>query len=66
MFRIKIYQVINCIFQDDLLEKWSTEVAREIWEQKPAFGIIHVQGLKAAQDPDRFADLLLRRFDIEL
>lgn len=33
-------------FQPDLISDWSTTVAKEITEQKPAFASVHLQGLR--------------------
>ncbi|GMR49830.1 hypothetical protein PMAYCL1PPCAC_20025 [Pristionchus mayeri] len=40
---------------------WCDEVAKEIWEQKPELGVLHVQGLHIAEDPYAFAEEILRR-----
>uniref|UniRef100_A0A914W3R3 Uncharacterized protein n=2 Tax=Plectus sambesii TaxID=2011161 RepID=A0A914W3R3_9BILA len=52
--------VSTLVNDENLMETWAAEVAKEIWEQKPQFGAIHVQGLKDAADPDAFADKLVR------
>lgn len=47
------------ILQDDTIRKWSSEVAKEIAEQKPEFAVVHVQGLLSAQDPDYMGRVIL-------
>ncbi|VDK44136.1 unnamed protein product [Anisakis simplex] len=46
--------------QDHLLEEWCNEVAKEVWEQKPEFAVIHIQGLRAASNPDQFAEKIVK------
>ncbi|MFH4982884.1 hypothetical protein AB6A40_009593 [Gnathostoma spinigerum] len=43
-----------------LLEEWCAEIAKEIWEQKPEFGIIHIQGLRAASNPDHLSERIIK------
>lgn len=51
---------VSCIGeQDDTIRKWSSEVAKEIAEQKPEFAVVHVQGLLSAQDPDYMGRVIL-------
>ncbi|VDN06064.1 unnamed protein product [Thelazia callipaeda] len=48
-----------CI-QDDALQDWCAEVAKEIWEQKPEFAIVHIQGLRSAENPDILSNKILK------
>ncbi|CAG9540679.1 unnamed protein product [Cercopithifilaria johnstoni] len=48
------------LFQDDLLQEWCTEVAKEVWEQKPEFAVIHIQGLRNAGNPDILSNKILK------
>ncbi|KAL3983091.1 hypothetical protein ACH3XW_49780 [Acanthocheilonema viteae] len=45
---------------DNLLNEWCNEVAKEIWEQKPEFAIIHIQGLRNAENPDILSNKILK------
>ncbi|KAM3725222.1 Inositol polyphosphate-5-phosphatase [Dirofilaria immitis] len=45
---------------DDLLHDWCAEVAKEVWEQKPEFAIIHIQGLRNADNPDILSNKILK------
>ncbi|VDM46507.1 unnamed protein product [Toxocara canis] len=52
---------VSAIVDDEhLLEEWCAEVAKEVWEQKPEFAVIHVQGLRAAENPDRLAEKIVK------
>uniref|UniRef100_A0A914RF27 Uncharacterized protein n=1 Tax=Parascaris equorum TaxID=6256 RepID=A0A914RF27_PAREQ len=42
------------------LQDWCAEVAKEVWEQKPEFAVIHIQGLRAAENPDKLADKIVK------
>ncbi|KAK6051966.1 hypothetical protein COOONC_10528, partial [Cooperia oncophora] len=44
---------------DDDLRRWSSEVAKEIAEQKPEFAVVHVQGLHSADDPDYISRVII-------
>lgn len=44
----------------DILQEWCSEVAKEVWEQKPEFAVIHVQGLRNAENPDVFSNKILK------
>lgn len=52
-------EIQSYIIQDKLLKNWCDEVAKEIWEQKPEFAVIHVQGLREASNPDALASKLI-------
>ncbi|KAK5983617.1 hypothetical protein GCK32_004018 [Trichostrongylus colubriformis] len=51
---------VSCIgTKDDDLRRWSSEVAKEIAEQKPEFAVVHVQGLHSADDPDYISRVII-------
>ncbi|CAP25882.2 Protein CBG05397 [Caenorhabditis briggsae] len=43
---------------DDLIRAWCSEVAKEIYEQKCEFAVVHVQGLHSAENPDYAARVI--------
>ncbi|CAI5448454.1 unnamed protein product [Caenorhabditis angaria] len=43
---------------DDLIRAWCSEVAKEIYEQKCEFAVVHVQGLHSADNPDYAARVI--------
>lgn len=43
------------------MQEWCAEVAKEVWEQKPEFAVIHVQGLRNAENPDILSNKILKR-----
>uniref|UniRef100_A0A915Q1R3 Uncharacterized protein n=1 Tax=Setaria digitata TaxID=48799 RepID=A0A915Q1R3_9BILA len=45
---------------DDVLHEWCTEVIKEVWEQKPEFAVIHIQGLRNAENPDILSNKILK------
>uniref|UniRef100_A0A915A5H6 Uncharacterized protein n=1 Tax=Parascaris univalens TaxID=6257 RepID=A0A915A5H6_PARUN len=52
--------VSTIVDDENLLQDWCAEVAKEVWEQKPEFAVIHIQGLRAAENPDKLADKIVK------
>uniref|UniRef100_A0A9J2PPK1 Uncharacterized protein n=1 Tax=Ascaris lumbricoides TaxID=6252 RepID=A0A9J2PPK1_ASCLU len=56
--------VSTIVDDENLLQDWCAEVAKEVWEQKPEFAVIHIQGLRAAENPDKLADKIVKWYGL--